>query len=105
MSEVKIKIIEVKEINYDGKKFLAYKTVAKNGKKMVVRFTQECSIKPKEACYVICDDMNCNVDTSRQYPVLWIKDVIRTEPFVRQTNVYDFISTVTDEEVEEHPFD
>ena len=85
-----IKIIEVKEINANGKKFLAYKTIDKNGKKMDVRFTRECLNKPTEACIITVDDNAANVDTNRQYPVLWIKSVLSSRPFERKNNLDEF---------------
>ena len=107
MSEIKIKIIEVKEVTAreSGNKFLTYKTVDKKGKKLDVRFTAACSIKPKEACFVICDENDANVDTSRQYPCLWIKEVIRTEPIVKRSNVSDYIDVESDQEPEPAPFE
>lgn len=91
------KIIEVNEINANGKKFNAYKTIAKNGKKMDVRFTRACKNVPTEPCIVIVSDENCNVDTNRQYPVLWIKDVESTRPFEKKNNVADFFDDIIDE--------
>ena len=92
-----IKIIEVKEINANGKKFLAYKTIDKNGKKMDVRFTRECSNKPTEACIITVDDNAANVDTNRQYPVLWVKDVLSSRPFERKNNLAEFFDDHTED--------
>lgn len=106
MSEIKIKIIEVKELSTkDGNKFNSYKTLNKKGKKMDVRFTRDCSIKPKEPCFVICNEDDCNVDVSRQYPCLWIREALRTEPIIKKSNVHDFLGSDDQEETEEHPFD
>lgn len=97
--EVKFKIIEVKEIipkNNPTNKFKAFKTVDKSGKKMDVRFVRDCANVPAEPCTVVCDDSQCNVDTRRQYPVLWIKNVIRVEPLERKSNVSDFFNADPD---------
>lgn len=85
------KIIEVKEITTsDGKKFNAFKTIGKNGKKLDVRFVRTCKNIPTEPCNIIVDDTKCNVDNTRQYPVLWIKDVERIEELEKNNNINDF---------------
>lgn len=97
--EKKFKIIEVKEItSKNGNKFNAYKTIANGGRKMDVRFTRTAHNVPTEACVVVCDEKDCNVDTNRQYPILWIKDVLRIEPFEHKSNISDFFS---DDELED----
>ena len=90
--ERKFKIIEVKEIENKntGAKFNAYKTVGKSGKKMDVRFTKDCENIPKEPCTIVVDENDANVDTSRIYPCLWIKHVIRIENTERKSNLADF---------------
>lgn len=91
MAERKFKIIEVSEITTkDGKKFSAYKTLANGGRKMDVRFVRTCKNIPSEPCVIVCDEEQCNVDTSRQYPILWIKDVARIEEFERKNNVSEY---------------
>ena len=92
---MKFKIIEVREITAkNGNKFLAYKTVGKGGRKMDVRFTRECHNVPRETCTVVVARENCNVDTTRLYPILWIKDVERIEEIERKNNVDDFFGDV-----------
>lgn len=92
MNEIKIKIIEVKSVETkDGKKFNAYKTVGKGGRKMDVRFVQGCQNVPTEPCLIVCEEDKCNVDTSRQYPILWVKNVERIEPIVRKNNVSEYL--------------
>ena len=89
--KIKVKIIEAKEITtQEGRKFLAFKTVDKAGKKMDVRFTKECRNVPRETCCIIVDDSNANVDTARQFPCLWVKDVERIEPLERKSNMANF---------------
>ena len=89
---MKIKIIEVKEITakQTGNKFTAYKAVTKQGKKIDCRFTKEVSILPTEPCYIVVDDDKANVDTNRQYPVLWVKEVKEILPFESNNNLSDF---------------
>lgn len=89
--ERKFKIIEVNEITTkDGKKFKAYKTVGKGGRKMDVRFVRDCNNVPSEPCVIVVNEENCNIDTTRQYPILWVKDVERTEGFERKNNMADY---------------
>ena len=89
--ERKFKIIEVNEITTkDGKKFKAYKTIGKGGRKMDVRFVRDCNNIPTEPCVVVVNEENCNVDTTRQYPILWIKSVERIEDFERKNNTSDY---------------
>lgn len=89
--ERKFKIIEVNEVTTkDGKKFKAYKTIGKGGRKMDVRFVRDCNNVPTEPCVVVVNEENCNVDTTRQYPILWIKSVERIEGFERKNNMSDY---------------
>ena len=89
--ERKFKIIEVNEITTkDSKKFKAYKTIGKGGRKMDVRFVHDCNNVPTEPCVVVVNEENCNVDTTRQYPILWIKSVERIEGFERKNNTSDY---------------
>lgn len=89
--ERKFKIIEVNEITTkDGKKFKAYKTIGKGGRKMDVRFVRDCNNVPTEPCVIVVNDENCNVDTTRQYPILWVKDVVRIEDFEHKNNTSDY---------------
>ena len=97
--ERKFKITEVKEITANnGNKFNAFKTIANGGRKMDVRFVRNCKNVPTEPCVIVCDENDCNVDTTRQYPILWIKNVISIEPFERKNNISDFFS---DSDIEE----
>lgn len=89
--ERKFKIIKVNDITTkDGKKFKAYKTIGKDGRKMDVRFVRDCNNVPTEPCVVVVNEENCNVDTTRQYPILWIKSVERIEDFQRKNNMPDY---------------
>ena len=92
MEEMKtFKIIEVRDIDTkDGKKFKAFKTIAKNGKKLDVRFQRECQNIPTEPCEIHVLASNCNVDASRQYPILWIKNVESITPLERKSNIDDY---------------
>lgn len=92
--KITIKIIEAKEITpKSGAKFTAFKTVDKSGKKMDVKFIRDCRNVPTEPCEIIVDDSQANVDTNRQYPCLWIKEVLEIKPLERKSNMADFFDT------------
>lgn len=97
-NEVKFKIIEVKEITAkNGNKFTAYKTVGKGGKKLDVRFTKTCKNVPTSTCTIVVKKENANVDTSRIYPILWVKNVERIEENERRNNIDEFFGEEADE--------
>ena len=89
-----IKIIEVKEITAKstGNKFTVYKAVTKQGKKIDCRFTKTVKpeLIPTEPCYIVVDDDCANVDTNRQYPVLWVSEIKEVKPFENRNNLSDF---------------
>lgn len=90
---MKIKIIEVNEVTTkSGSTFTAFKAVKKDGKKIDCRFTRSVDPKkiPEQPCFINVDDNMANVDTSRQYPILWVKDIISVEPFESRNNLSDF---------------
>lgn len=90
MKEFKIVEIEERENKTTGRKFNTYKTVNKFGKKMDVRFTKTCTKIPTENCIIVVEDDMCNVDTNRQYPILWVKEIVEIKPYVRTSNVGDY---------------
>ena len=91
MKDLKIKIIEVKPIKTsDGKQFIAYKALTKDGKKIDAKFRQDVKLLPKEPCTIIVDDEECNVSTNRQYPVLWVQNVKQIIPNEKKTNSGEF---------------
>lgn len=88
---IRIKVIEVKEVTSgDGKKFTAYKTVGKGGRKMDLRFVRGCTNIPTAPCTILVEPENANVDTTRQYPIVWVKDIVRTEEFKRESNIAEY---------------
>lgn len=98
LDEMKFKVIEVKEITAkNGNKFTAYKTVGKGGKKLDIRFTRTCKNVPTECCTIVVKRENANVDKSRVYPILWIKDVERIEVNERASNLDEFFGEEADE--------
>lgn len=90
MAEVKFSVCEVKEIESNGKKFKAFKVLAKNGRKLDCRFVQGCHNIPEIPCTIVVNEEDCNVDTSRLYPILWVKDVVRLEERQRKSNLANY---------------
>ena len=65
----------------DGsKKFYTYKTFSKNGRAVEVKFTQESGFNSKTDCVIECKTVNCDLNTSGMYPVLWVRAVERIVP-------------------------
>lgn len=66
-----------KEINYNGKKFNAYKTKM-NGSWIDVKFTRDCKNAPTTAgkYEITADENNMNISTKGFYKELWIKECI-----------------------------
>lgn len=96
-STIEIKIIEAKEITAkNGNKFTAYKTVGKGGRKMDVRFIRTCSKTPTEPCTIVVERANANVDKTRLYPILWIKDIVEIKENVRKDNLDEFFGDETE---------
>lgn len=104
--EIKFKIIEVKEVNIPERnlKFFAYKTVGKGGRKLDVRFVRNCPNVPTEPCTIVCDPDDCNVSTTRLYPILWVKKVLRIEATKTKSNVTDFFDVDAPDSENGEPF-
>ena len=79
METKKIKIVVQEKTATNGKKFNTYKTTTKNGRFIDVKFRKEVKNLPVENCYAIINVDAMNVDKNREYPVLWVKDVVGYE--------------------------
>lgn len=88
MAERRIKVIEVKEVKLQsGVKFNAFNAVDKTGKKITLKFRRTCNDIPTEPCCIIVNDEDFNIDTSRQYPCIWVNKILRTEAlYTTRTN-------------------
>lgn len=87
-----IKVVKVTPIETkDGKKFTAYKTVGKDGKLLDLRFRRDVTNTPTEPCVIVVADGNANVDTTRQYPVVWVNEIEEIKPLERKSNIDEFI--------------
>ena len=89
----RIKIVNVDEITTtNGTHFTAFKAVTKQGKKIDCRFTKAVDPAkiPDQPCYINVPDDKANVDTHREYPVLWVKEITNIELFESRNNLADF---------------
>lgn len=99
MSEKVVKEIvlfaEEKTAKETGNKFTAYKTVAKNGRFMTVKFRKEVKNAPQTpgTYWLKTDASNVSIDTNRQYPVLWVHAIDEVAPYVKTSsaNVDEYI--------------
>lgn len=87
----RIRITKVEEITAkNGNKFTAYKAVQKNGKLIDVRFRREVGKDaPDHPCIVVVQPGMYNIDRNRQYPCVWIKEIVDTEEFEPVTSADD----------------
>lgn len=105
--EVKIEVVEVKDIEASGRKFKAYSTIPSGGKykgkKVDLKFVQGAENVPQERCYIYVDSDQYNLSERGRYPVYWVKTVKRIEPFKARTDGKDDF-TAADEESADSPF-
>lgn len=74
METKRIKIVVTERKTAEGRVFNTYHTFSKNGRRVDVKFRKEVNA-PKENCYIECDVNDMNLNTSGQFPVLWIKAI------------------------------
>ena len=76
--ETKLLEIEVREVAWEGKTFLAYNTFTKNNERLDVRFVKHATAKaPKENCFIEVDTSQMNISRKYRYPRLYIQDIIK----------------------------
>ena len=70
--------IEVREIGWEGKSFLAYNTFTKNNERLDVRCVREATEKaPKENCFIEVDKSQMNISRKYRYPRLYVQDIVK----------------------------
>jgi len=79
METKKIKIFVSERQTAGGKKFNVFKTFTKNGRPLEVKFTSEVKDKPTKNCVAVVDIEKMNIDNNRQFPCLWVKEVVTYE--------------------------
>lgn len=76
--ETKVLEIEVREVAWEGKTFLAYNTFTKNNERLDVRFVKDATAKaPKGNCFIEVDTSQMNISRKYRYPRLYIQDIIK----------------------------
>lgn len=76
--ETKVLEIEVREIAWEGKTFLAYNTFTKDNERLDVRFVKEAFAKaPKENCFIEVETSQMNISRKYRYPRLYIQDIVK----------------------------
>ena len=79
METRKFKIYVTERSTKDGRKFNAYHTFSKNDRRTEVKFNRDVKELPSKTCYVEVEETKCNLNTSGEYPVLYIKEIIKIE--------------------------
>lgn len=96
--EIKIKVTNVRDVDYNGRKFKAYHCLDGDGNNVELKFTRECHNVPTERCFIYVDSDKVNVNRKKEYPVVWVKDVNRIEPISRSSSVEKFFGVAEDSE-------
>ncbi len=89
--ETKVLEIEVREIAWDGKTFLAYNTFTNNNERLDVRFVKEAFAKaPKENCFIEVETSQMNISRKYRYPRLYIQDIVKVVEHPKTKNDLPF---------------
>ena len=80
MEQIKTIKVVVSEKAKDGKKFNVYETFDKKGNRMTLKFVRDINELPTETCYAKVKTENMSVDRRKEYPVLWVKEVVEYVP-------------------------
>ena len=71
--KIKIKVTQKKTAN--GKSFNTFKTFSKNGRAIEVKFRKEVKNVPEKDCYIVAVEDDLHLNTSGEYPVMWVKAI------------------------------
>lgn len=74
----KIKLY-VEEKTKDGRSFNTYHTYSKNDRRTQVKFRKTVTNVPTKTCYITLNVDNMNLNTSGEYPVLWVSKIESVE--------------------------
>lgn len=72
---IKLKV-EVTAREKDGRSFNVFNTYSKNGRKTELKFRKEVKNTPEKKCYIIVDVDKVSVNTSGEYPVVWVHEIL-----------------------------
>lgn len=76
METKKLKVRVTERTTKEGRKFNTYTTFSKNGRKTELKFRKDVKVLPEKDCYIEVAVEAMNLNTSGEYPVLWVEDVI-----------------------------
>ena len=76
METKKLKVRVTERTTKEGRKFNTYATFSKNGRKTELKFRKDVKQLPDKDCYIEVAIEAMNLNTSGEYPVLWVSDVI-----------------------------
>ena len=101
----KIKIVKTEEkTSKTGNKFRIYKTIdPETGKMIDLRFTKAVKNTPEERCFVIVPEGGANIDRNKEYPICWVKEVAKIQPFASESPKSAGFEQVTEDELAEIP--
>lgn len=88
IKQIELKV-ETKETR-EGKKFLTYKALQKDGRWIDCKFRKEV-IPPKESCFIKVEKSKMNVDRNRKFPVLWVTEFIEAVPLASVRNADEYL--------------
>lgn len=107
-NEVKIEIVQVKDVEKNGAKFKAYQTIPTSGefkgKRIDLKFRRDAKNIPSERCYIYVDDDQFNISTAGRWPVVWVNTVNRIEPLKVKTNAADYFDAADADAADGNPF-
>lgn len=73
METRELKITVTEKATKEGRKFNTYKTYSKNGRPTEVKFRKDVTDLPKKTGFYTFDEEALNLNTTGEYPVLWIR--------------------------------
>lgn len=71
----KLKVVVTERKTEEGRTFNVFNTYSKNGRKMELKFRKEVKNIPDKNCHIICKIDDIHVNTSNEYPVVWVKGI------------------------------
>lgn len=77
--EQKMKVLVTERTTKDGRKFNTYCTFSKNGRRTELKFRKTVTNLPVKDCYIVVNPDAVTLDTSKEYPVTWVAEVLAIE--------------------------
>ena len=88
-NQIEIKIIAQKRATKDGKTFIAYRAVQKDGKLIDCHFRKTCGNLPESNFVIKVNRADVNINRAYQYPKLWVSAIIEIINPEQTTNSAD----------------